>query len=330
MFSGANNIMVRTILDNDFSDKFGFTEEEVLEALKYYDIKDKIEEVRSWYNGYTFGNSVIYNPFSIANYLKSNVLEPYWVNSGSSLLIESLILNSDKETKEKLEELIKGNSIEEDIEESIVFSELNQSKYLWSLLLFSGYLKAVEGDLGKYILSIPNKELKKLYSKIMEKYFSSLMPNIVNFMDKIAKSILNDDIENFRKELENLLLSNISSYDISKSKEEVYHVITLFSLLKLEHRNEYEIKSNIESGDGRYDIAVIPRDVKKVGYIIEIKVAKDKEYLKRKAEEGIEQIEQKRYYTELIKKGVKNIKLLGIAFQAKKVFITEKNLNKKI
>ncbi len=328
MFSGANNIVVRTILDNDFSDKFGFNEEEVSETFKYYDIKDKIEQVKEWYNGYTFGNNNnIYNPFSIINYIQKRTLDAYWLNSGSSLLIEKLILNSDRDVKDKLEELIKGNRIEEDIEENIIFSELNEPKYLWSLLLFSGYLKALEGDLGKYILSIPNKEIKKLYNKIMEKYFNSLTPSIVNFMNKIAKAVLNDDIDSFRKELQDLLLSNISSYDISKDIEEVYHIITLFSLLKLEHKNEYEVKSNIESGDGRYDIAVIPRDINKIGYIIELKVAKDEKYLTRKSEEAIKQIEKNKYHIELVKKGIKNIKLLGVAFQAKKVFIIEKDLD---
>ena len=327
MFSGANNIMVRTILDDDFSDEFGFIEGEVLEILKYYNLDSKIEDVKEWYNGYTFGRNVIYNPFSIVNYVQEKKLDSYWVNSGSSSLIEKLIHSSDKDVKNKIEELIKGNSIEEDIEENIVFSELNEPKYLWSLLLFSGYLKAIENDIGMYILSIPNKEIKSVYSKIIVKYFNMLVPNIITFMNKIAKSISNDDIESFRKELENLLLSNISSYDISKYKEEVYHIITLFSLLRLEYKNEYEVKSNIESGNGRYDIAIIPRDISKIGYIIELKVAKDEKDLIAKAEEGIKQIEENKYYTELIKKGIKNIKLLGIAFQAKEVYIIDKKFS---
>ena len=324
LFSGANNIMVRTILDNDFSDKFGFTEEEVIKISDYYDMGNKIDSIREWYNGYTFGNNTIYNPFSIINFTIKRVLESYWVNSGNSSLIEKLMLNSEKSVIEKLENLIKGNSIEEYIEESIVFSELNDSKNLWSLLLFSGYLKSTEGDLGKYTLSIPNKELKKLYNKIMEKYFTELAPELLYIMDNIAKSILNDNIDNFRKELENLLLSNISSYDISKSKEEVYHIITLFSLLKLEYKNNYEVKSNIESGNGRYDISIIPKAINKIGYIIELKVTKDEKDLKSKSEEAIKQIEKNKYYIELVKKGIKNIKLLGIAFKGKNVFITEK------
>ncbi len=325
IFSGANNILVRTILNNDFSDKFGFTEGEVIDILKYYNIDSKIEEIREWYNGYTFGNNVIYNPFSIINYVKEKNLDSYWINSGNSLLIENLLLNSDKSVKEKLEELIKGNSIEEDIEENILFSEINEPKYLWSLLLFSGYLKAVENNIGMYKLSIPNKELKKLYNKIIVKHFNLLIPNIVTFMNNIAISISNDDIEAFRKELQNLLLSNLSSYDISKNKEEVYHIITLFSLLKLEYKNEYEVKSNIESGNGRYDIAVIPRNVSRIGYIIELKVTKDGKKLKSKSEEAIKQIEKNKYYMELAKKGIKNIKLLGIAFEGKNVFIISKS-----
>ncbi len=327
IFSGANNITVRTILDKDFSDKFGFTEVEVKDILKYYGMEDRIEEAREWYNGYTFGDSIVYNPFSIVNYVQKKVLETYWLNSGNNSLIDSLLLNSDKSIKDKLEELIKGNSIEEEIEEGIVFSELDNPKHLWSLLLFSGYLKANEGTIGKYLLSIPNKEIKKLYSKIIENYFNKLVVGLLPIMDNIAKSILNDNIEEFRKELQNLLLSNISSYDIGKNKEEVYHIITLFSLLKLEYKNEYEVKSNIESGNGRYDICIIPRNINKIGYIIELKVAKDKEYLKNKADEAIRQIEENKYYIELVKKGITNIKLLGVAFESKAVFIIDKKFN---
>ncbi len=325
IFSGANNIAVYNILDNDFSNKFGFTEDEVAKILKYFDLENKAEEVRNWYNGYTFGNNVIYNPFSIANYVQTKALKLYWLNTSNNSLIEDLLINSDESVKEKLEELIKGNSIKENIEESIIFNEIN-TRYLWSLLLFSGYLKAIEAPNGKYILSIPNREIGKLYNKIMEKYFTDLVPELSNIMDNISHSLVSNDIENFSKEFEKLLISKISSYDIGKRKEGVYHVILLLSLLRLEHKNQYEVKSNGESGHGRYDICVIPKNKNKTGYIIEIKVAKKNEDLKNKAEKAIKQIEEKEYTTELKNKSIKSIVLLGIAFEGKRIYIIDKKI----
>ncbi len=318
MFSGANNILVRTILDNDFSNKFGFTEEEVLEILKYYDIKDKIEEVREWYNGYVFGNNIIYNPFSIVNYVKNKILDPYWVNSGNTQLIQNLLVNSDLFIKEDLEKLIKGKKIKAEIETSIIFNELDNSKYLWSLLLFSGYLKCTNIKENIYTLEIPNKEIKECYRSIMKMFLNKFIKNPL----KIVYAIKEGNIELFKKELEWIIINISSSQDLIS--ENSYHNLLIGLLAYL--YDEYEVKSNRESGNGKYDLAIIPYDKKRLAYVIEIKFAKKEDKLEKLAEEGIKQIEEKKYVTELLSRGMKNILMLGIAFQGKNVYIVDKKL----
>ncbi len=325
IFSGANNITVYNMLDRDFSDKFGFTEIEVTKILEYYGIKDNLGEIRSWYNGYTFGNSIIYNPFSINNFIIKRELKSYWVNTSDNLLIKDLIMSSDVSIKRKLEELIEGNIIEEEIEENIVFSQLNNPKYLWSLLLFSGYLKASKSIDNKFLLSIPNREIKSLYNNIIKEYFSNIIPNLSSIMDKISLSIMNNDIEKFGEEIRNLLITKLSSHDVGKNKEAVYHVIIFLSLLRLEY-NSYEVRSNKESGDGRYDIVVIPKNNSKIGYVTEIKLAKIRENLEKKAQKAISQIEEKKYESELKERGIKNIIAIVVAFKGKKVYVIHKNL----
>ena len=328
MFSGANNILVRTILDNDLSDKFGFTEEEVLEILNYYDLDSKIEEVRKWYNGYTFGNSVIYNPFSIISYIQKRTLEGYWVGTGDDTLIRNLINKTDSTFKDKIDILINGNSIQEYIEDNIVFTRLNDPNYLWSLLLFSGYLKAKHVDRKIYELKIPNEEVKDVYKYTMMSYFESVVDN----SNKIVEAMLDNDTHNLKQEIESLTINKLSYND---SIEHFYHGLYYGVLLRLETAG-YEVRSNRESGGGRYDIAIIPRSKGKVGYIIEFKVlqgakTQDNDLIKIKlrslAEEAIKQIEDKRYATELLDKGVNNIIILGIAFKGNIIHVSHKNLS---
>ncbi len=330
VFSGANNIMVRTILDDDFIDKFGFTEGEVIKILEYYDIKYKIEEVRKWYNGYTFGKNVIYNPFSIASYVQKRKLEAYWVGTGDDTLIRNLINKTDAKFKGKIDILINGGAIQEYIEDNIVFDKLNDPQYLWSLLLFSGYLKAKHVDRKIYELKIPNEEVKDVYKYTMMSYFESIVDN----SNEIIDAILADDIDILKGEIESLTLNKLSYYDNSES---FYHGLYYGVLLRLETK-DYEIKSNRESGGGRYDIAIIPKGNNRTGYIIEFKVLKGEDKntkdldlikmkLKKLAEDAIKQIEEKKYTTELIQKGVKNIIILGIAFKGKNIDIFHKTIS---
>ena len=326
IFSGANNIMVRTMLDNDFSDKFGFTEEEVTEMLTYNNLDDKLKEVKEWYNGYTFGNNIIYNPFSIASYIQKKSLEPYWVGTGDDTLIRNLINKTDIRFKDKIDILINGGTIQEYIEDNIVFSRLNDSEYLWSLLLFSGYLKARHVDRKIYELQIPNEEVKDVYKYTMISYFK----NIVDNSNKIIDAILADDIEKLKKEIESLTTIKLSYND---STEHFYHGLYYGVLLRLETES-YEVKSNRESGGGRYDIAIIPKDNNKTGYVIEFKVLKDekskdeiiKMKLEKLAEEAIKQIEDKKYETELVNRGIRNIKILGIAFKGNTIYVSHKSI----
>ena len=328
MFSGANNIMVRTILDDDFSDKFGFTDKEILSTLKYYGLGSKIVEIRKWYNGYTFGTNVIYNPFSIASYIQKKSLEGYWVGTGDDTLIRNLINKSDIRFKDNIDALIRGDSIQEYIEDNIVFDRLDNPKYLWSLLLFSGYLKAKNIDRKIYKLEIPNEEVKELYKYVMMSYFESVVDN----GNKIIDAILADDIDMLKEEIESLTMNKLSYND---SSENFYHGMYYGVLLRLETK-DYEVKSNRESGNGRYDIAIIPKNDSKKGYIIEFKVLqgessrdtnKIKTKLKKLSEDAIKQIEKKRYKTELIQKGVKNIVILGIAFKGNNISVSHKNIS---
>ena len=329
IFSGLNNLEVNTILGLNFNDKFGFEEEEVKDLLQYYDLECKMDEVKNWYNGYMFGGKVIYNPWSVLNYIKNNEqgFMPYWINSSGNELIKRLLSRGTKETKECLEELIKGNTITKIVDDHIVMKDVDEDEEnIWSFLTMSGYLKPVKQELirGKIKcdLKIPNEEVHIFYENLIEKWFKeSLTSQNYNTM---LKALITKDIETFDEIFTEFIMRNMSYFDVSgKEPEKVYHAFVLGMIVSL--NNEYEVKSNKESGYGRYDVMLIPRDASNLGIIIEFKRIKEtnSKTIKTGIEEALKQIEENKYEAELIDRGVGDILKLAIVFKGKKVKIVE-------
>ena len=275
IFSGLNNLEVNTLLRYNFNDKFGFTEGEIEKLANYYGAMDKFESIKDWYNGYVFGSEIIYNPWSVLNYLKNKRegFMPYWINSSSNDLIKRLLLKGDNNMKLELEELIEGKSISKVIDDSIVMSEVEDSnENIWSFLLMSGYLKAVktENIRGRLHcdLKIPNEEVHIFYENLIEKWFKETMTN--QKYELMLNTLITGDIKIFAGLFNEFVISNLSYFDVSgKEPERVYHAFVLGMLVSLS--NEYEVKSNKESGYGRYDVMIITKDISNIGIIIEFK-----------------------------------------------------------
>ena len=330
IFSGLNNPGVFTLLSEEFDDKFGFTENEVEKMLKDFNVFHLYESVRSWYNGYKFGNTVIYNPWSIINFLsrKGNTPQPYWLNTSDNRLMETLLTKGGKELHEELEQLIRGKAIEKAIDEDIVLKDVGvRENLLWSFLLMGGYLRQSDGkrdeNTGKlfYSLFIPNKEVRIIYTGIIERYFTDRIEN--KKLEIMLKALIDGDIKLFEKMLRKVIAAVFSYHDFGSEPEKVYHALVAGLLVWIS--GTHEIKSNRESGYGRYDISIIPRDPHKIGYVIEFKTidTEEGETVESAAESALKQIEDKKYETELLERGIKNIKKLAIVFNGKDVTVRE-------
>ncbi|MEJ8553124.1 AAA family ATPase [Tepidibacter sp. Z1-5] len=329
IFSGLNNLHVCTILKKHYTKHFGFSQEEVEQILKYYNIEYKIDDIKKWYNGYNFGDNVIYNPWSILNYIKNHNdgFRPYWVNTSSNDLVKIVLTKAGETVKKELEDLIQGKNIVKQINEDIVMKEIeNGAENVWSFLLFSGYLKVIKEDLkmGRSFctLEIPNLEVKYLYEEIIMSWFKeSINSEKFNYM---LKSLTTGDIETFEEILSEYLIKSASYFDIEES-EKFYHAFVLGILVAL--NEDYEVKSNRESGYGRYDIMVIPKDQTKLAIIIEFKKVskRRKETLETAVDKAIAQIKDRNYRQELVDRGINNIIELGIAFEGKEVLVKEVN-----
>jgi len=330
IFSGLNNPGVYTLLAEEFDDKFGFTEEEVENLLRDFDIFHRYDEVQEWYNGYRFGNRVIYNPWSIINFLgsKAKKCKPYWLNTSDNQLVYSLLSRGGIELKEELEQLIRGEAIEKAIDENIVLKQVPLREHLlWSFLLMGGYLKqeSERRDDGQektyYSLSIPNKEVRATYTDMIDSYFSAKIEN--KKLEIMLKALIEGDIPLFEKMLRKVVAAIFSYHDFSNEPEKVYHALVTGLLIWI--TNTHEIKSNRESGYGRYDIMIIPQDLRQTGYVIEFKSVdkEDNETVETAVKAALEQIEAKQYETELIERGIKNIKKLAIVFSGKDVYVKE-------
>lgn len=328
IFSGLNNLSVYGILKNKYSSYFGFLEVEIEDIFKYYEVEFKLDEVKSWYNGYVFGENVIYNPWSILNYVNNyeEGLQPYWINTSSNDLVKSLITKGGQQLKNELEDLIQDKSITKDINENIEMKEIDKStENAWSFLLLSGYLKTVKKTRkldGRLVceLAIPNIEVKYLYNEIIMSWFRESVNN--DEFNLMLKSLINGDIKTFGKILEKFVLSSVSYFDIGgQESEKVYHAFVLGMLIALSEY--YEVKSNRESGYGRYDVMIIPKDKNKIGIIMEFKKVDrdDEEDLKKAAAEALKQIRERKYKQELIAREIKNIIEIGIAFEGKDVMV---------
>jgi len=330
IFSGLKNLGVFTLLAEEFDDKFGFTDKEVEQMLTDFNVFDRYDEVQQWYNGYNFGKKTIYNPWSIINFLASSgkELEPYWVNTSDNKIVESLLSKGGKELKKELGQLMQGEAIEKPIQQNIILKDLStDEEALWSFLLMGGYLKQASKRIDMmgsiaFSLSIPNLEVKSFYKRIIRRYFTEKIEN--EKMVTMLKALVEGDVELFGKFLRKVVAAVFSYHDFGGEPEKVYHALVAGLLVWIS--NTHEIKSNRESGYGRYDISIIPRDPSKTGYVIEFKAIdeEDGETVETAAKSALKQIEEKKYETELVEKGIKNIKKLAIVFSGKEVFVKEK------
>ncbi|WP_252237947.1 AAA family ATPase [Clostridium sp. VAP51] len=329
IFSGLNNIEVDSILGINFNDKFGFTEEQVKNLLEYYNLSEKSDEVKKWYNGYIFGGKIIYNPWSVLNYIKNNAIGfmPYWINSSSNELIKRLLSNGNEDTKKNLEELIKGNSIKKIVDDHVVMKDVeDDEENLWGFLTLSGYLKPVKKELidGELEceLKIPNNEVLIFYRKLIKKWFKESLTSKKYAI--MLNALVTGDVETFGGFFKNFVLNNISYFDVSgEEPEKVYHAFVLGMIVSLS--DKYEVKSNKESGYGRYDVMLIPKDTSKLGIIMEFKKIDD--FMSKSIEKGIEealnQIEENKYEAELRERNVSNILKLAIVFKGKKIEVVQ-------
>ncbi len=340
IFSDLNNLVVVTTTSNLYEKAFGFTEPEVFNALDEFELSDKKDDVKSWYDGFTFGDKKdIYNPWSIINYLKFKKFTAYWADSSSNGLINNLVQKGSPYIKKMLETLISGKNIKVPIDEQIVFSELDYSEdAVWSLMLASGYLKVVSAEElntiresnNEYELALTNREILFMFRKMILRWFSPAK----NETNEFVKALINCDIEGMNVYMNKVTMKTISYFDTgnSPSDEEPERFFHGFVLgLMVEQSENYIITSNRESGFGRYDIMLEPKDKNNTHYpgiIIEFKVINPRKEnsLEETVEAALKQIEERNYEAELIKRGVKadNIHHYGFAFKGKEVLIEGK------
>ncbi|WP_338977917.1 AAA family ATPase [Fusobacterium nucleatum] len=314
IFSDLNNLKIYSILDKEYSDFFGFTQEEVKKALEDFNIEYELPEVKSWYDGYKFGNSEVYNPWSILNFLQHRELEAYWVKTSSNFLIKEALKNTNLDVKESLENLFNGENVEEVITGNSDLSSLLSYHDIWELLLFSGYLtinKKIDKKL--YSLRLPNREIKELFKD----EFIDISFGESQFI-KTMESLKRNKLEDFEKNLQKILL-NSTSYQDTKN-EDFYHGLILGMTLYLD--SQYYVTSNKESGLGRYDVTIEPKNKNNKAYILEFKVTKNEEDLEKEAKQAIEQIISKKYDVSLKERGIKDIIILGVAFCGKLVKVS--------
>ena len=338
IFSDLNNLVVVTTTSNQYETAFGFTEEEVFNALDEHGILDKKGEVKKWYDGFTFGDKKdIYNPWSIINLLKFKTFKTYWADSSSNGLINSLVKTGSSYIKTMMEMLLKGETINVPIDEQIVFSELDYSEdAVWSLMLASGYLKVVSAEplvgnrrkARRYTLALTNLEIQVMFEDMILRWFSPAKSETNEFI----KALITGDIESMNEYMNDVALRTFSSFDSGKhtsekkAPENFYHGFVLG--LMVDQSENYIITSNRESGFGRYDIMLEPKDKqtqKYPGIVIEFKVINPRKEnsLEETVEAALKQIEEKNYDAELINRGVnkENIHHYGFAFKGKEVLI---------
>ena len=319
IFSDLNNLRTYTILSDVYTDSYGLTEEEVEKSLKYYGIEQEISNVKDWYDGYKFGDSEVYNPWSILNFLDFKELRAYWVDTSGNDLIKDVLKNITKNTIEALERLFNGEGLKQNISGTSDLSKLLSEEELWELMLFSGYLTVEEKiDQDNYVLRLPNKEVRTLYRKtFFERYFGR-GSKLLYLMEALTEN----RIDEYEERLQEILLTSVSYNDTKKGNEAFYHGLIMGMGLYLE--GEYITKSNIESGLGRYDFVIEPKNKAKRAYIMEFKSTDNIEKLEEVSKEALEQIENKKYDVSLKQNGVKDITYMGIAFCGKQIKISYK------
>jgi hypothetical protein len=329
IFSGLNNLTVNSVMDDEYDQFFGFTASEVREMLAYYGFLDKEDELKDWYDGYLFGHTEIYNPWSVINYISKGCLpQAYWVNTGKNEILEDVLKAATDDITEKLYALLQGERVIARIDQNVVYRSLSEDPAnIYSLLLVAGYLKTpkkeLQGD-GSYLceVSIPNREIAAVYKSEILSHLLQIGAITRTTANTIAESLYANDDKKLQKAIAEYMDKSISFYDAGA--EAFYHGLVLGLIALMD--NQYKIKSNRESGDGRYDICLIPKEEKYPGIIMELKWKKDlsAEALAGLAEEALTQIEDMRYDAEMKEEDICNILKFGIAFSGKTVCVKTK------
>ena len=330
IFTGLNNLKIISILDDRYAEHFGFTDDEVIKICEDYNMQQKYETIKQWFNGYIFGETNVYNPWSVMQYvddLKANINrlpKSYWANTSSNSIVKSLIERADDITKGEIEALIEGKTIEKPVHEDITYDDVYDNlDNLWNFMFFTGYFKKIsermdENTQENFVeLAIPNLEVKYIFRTKILKWFNEQIK--LCDMTKMFNAIINKNVELFEIELNKLLLDTISFND---AYENFYHG---FLAGILSNMKGYIVKSNREGGTGRSDLFIKSVSRRGIAIVVEFKIANDIDDLEKKADEAIEQIEDRKYDMELRSEGYKNIFKYGIAFYKKDCLIKIKD-----
>ena len=324
IFTGLNNLNVVSITNNSFAEHFGFTPEEVEKMLQDYGLEDNLETVRKWYDGYLFGESEVYNPWSVINYVnscygdKKVFAKPYWSNTSSNSIVKNLIEHADLSVRQEIEGLIEGGTITKPIHEDITYDDMNSTQdNLWNFLFFTGYLKKIreeqEDETVRMEMAIPNSEVRYVYKNAVRQWFEKKTEK--KELTPLYESLLSGDGDKMAEILSENLMETISFYDYQES---YYHG---FLVGMLKHIGNYIVQSNRESGNGRLDILVRYPSVRGKAVIIEIKVSKTWQGLEEKCDEALRQIEEQDYEASLRQEGYKDIMKCGVAFYRKECMV---------
>ncbi|AGM23034.1 hypothetical protein HMPREF0409_01159 [Fusobacterium animalis 4_8] len=319
IFSDLNNLSTYTILSDFYPNCYGLTEEEVKKSLIDYNLEYEMGDVKDWYDGYRFGKSEVYNPWSILNFLHAKELRAYWVDTSGNDLINDVLKIVRKDVIRDLKKLFDGEGLRQNLSGTSDLSRLLSEEEIWELMLFSGYLTVEEKiDEDYYILRLPNKEVRRLFKRtFIERYFGR-----GNKLIDLMEALTENRIEDYEETLQDILLKSVSYNDTKKGNEAFYHGFILGMSLYLE--GEYIVKSNIESGLGRYDVSIEPKNKDKRGYILEFKATDNIDKLEEISKEALKQIEEGKYSSTLKQTDTKEILYLGIAFCGKQIKVSYK------
>ncbi|MBS0350793.1 MAG: AAA family ATPase [Proteobacteria bacterium] len=330
LFSGVNNLEVYSLIQSRYGQYFGFTEEEVMDLLQQTQLEQQLPSIRDWYNGYRIGSWTVYNPWSIVKCIRARgELAPYWINTSGNQIIKNLLTHASERFRTQFEDLLAGKPLEKLIDENVVFGDLNKNESAaWSLLLMAGYLRVTakrSTELGIYcLLDIPNPEVRGLYRRIIEQWLSN--GHGTEWFENFLNHLLTGNLTAFEADFRHLVEDTFSVHDTSKDPEAFFHGSMVGATASLYHNKNYEIKSNRESGWGRYDYLIFSHDIFRPTILLEIKRVKKtgkmspddlEKVLTETAQQALAQIQQQNYLSEARQRGRTNIIKVGLAFCGK-------------